>query len=97
MHGSAMNLLVRGKKRWFVYPSQYNISHIGGGSLNTAYEWATTELPKLRAQGIHASEFIQHPGEVVYVPQGWIHIVVNLEPSVGVAFEVVHGQPKATA
>jgi hypothetical protein len=62
--------------------------------LHTAHEWATEQLPRLRAQGVEASEFVQHPGEVVYVPQAWIHVVVNLEPSVGVAFEVVHGLAK---
>ena len=52
-----------------------------------------SEIPRLRAEGVPISEFVQLPGEVVYVPEGWVHAVVNLEPSVGVAFEVQHSMP----
>ena len=33
-------------------------------------------------------EFLQEPGDVVYVPADWGHAVLNLEDSVAVAFEV---------
>ena len=114
-HRAAFNILVRGKKRWFVFPPHHSLETIkgsgggggGGGSddtsarsisnalpkekLKTAFDWATTTLPTLITKGIVPSEFLQLPGEVVYVPEGWVHAVVNLEPSVGVAFEVEHG------
>ena len=30
---------------------------------------------------------VQRPGDVVYVPENWGHAVVNVEASIGVAFE----------
>ena len=29
-------------------------------------------------------EVVQHPGEVIFVPGNWWHLVLNLEPSVAV-------------
>jgi ribosomal protein L16 Arg81 hydroxylase len=40
----------------------------------------TLEVPPLQC--------VQHAGEVVYVPTGWWHGILNLCDSVGVAFEV---------
>ena len=31
---------------------------------------------------------VQHAGEVTYVPTGWLHAIINLQPSVGIAYEV---------
>ena len=29
------------------------------------------EFPKLKAAGVEVAEFVQLPGEVVYIPEGW--------------------------
>jgi len=33
-------------------------------------------------------EYVQRPGEIVFVPEGWSHGVINLEAVVGVAVEL---------
>ena len=72
-HHSAFNILVRGKKRWFVFPPQYTLDTITGGTLEAAFEWAAHTLPTLKQAGVVPSEFVQLPGEVVYVPEGIVH------------------------
>ena len=37
-----------------------------------------------------AFECTQHAGELLYVPSGHMHAVLNLQPSVGMAVEVGH-------
>jgi len=44
-------------------------------------------IPKVRAADWpHAKpiEFIQRPGEIVYVPGGWHHVVINVDDTVAV-------------
>ena len=86
-HPPAFNALVRGAKRWFVFTPEVNISQLTGGVSRTAYQWVSEKVPELRAAGLLFSEFTQLPGEVVYVPDSYPHAIINLEPSVGVAFQ----------
>lgn len=50
-----------------------------------------SRLPKLRGKSCAPIEFEQNEGEVLYIPFGWGHAVLNLEPVIGVARQV--GQP----
>ena len=54
-------------------PPQYNMTQISGGVLRTGYQWAVSEVPRLRKENVPVSEFVQLPGEVVYVPEGIVH------------------------
>lgn len=48
-------------------------------------KWFAAEYPNLK---LRPFEVIQEPGDIVWVPAGWGHAVLNLEPSVAVAFEL---------
>ena len=74
VHDAAANGLLRGKKRWWIYPPHYNLAELSGVRPNgvqitaPAFKWAAGgQLQKLRDAGIHACEFVQHAGEVVCV------------------------------
>ena len=51
----------------------------------THLKWFVAEYPRL---AVRPYEVVQEAGDVVFVPAGWGHAVLNLEPSVAVAFEL---------
>eukprot|EP00929_Paragymnodinium_shiwhaense_P076740 TRINITY_DN39502_c0_g1_i2.p1 TRINITY_DN39502_c0_g1~~TRINITY_DN39502_c0_g1_i2.p1 ORF type:complete len:501 (-),score=51.56 TRINITY_DN39502_c0_g1_i2:15-1517(-) len=72
-HGDAFNMLLKGRKRWWVWPPyQAAMSRIHPRHLCRQ----TGAAPEL---GVAAAQFvcIQHAGDVVYVPDGWGHAVLN--------------------
>ena len=80
-HQSAWNILMYGKKRWFLYPPTeafYSRQHVW-------LWWQQQSKPT------GAMECIQYPGDLVYVPDLWGHAVLNLQESVGLAAEFVYG------
>jgi hypothetical protein len=85
-HGNAWNLLLAGEKRWTVYPP---------GSLEADYErglaylghvhWLKTILPRQMYQPYHCH---QMAGDVLYIPEGFIHAVLNMGETLGVALQM---------
>lgn len=45
--------------------------------------WFLEILPQLKEEE-RPIEFVQHPGETVFIPRGWWHCVLNLELTVSV-------------
>ena len=81
-HRNAWNVLIYGHKRWFLYPPNqafYSKQHV--------WEW-WKETYKNKPDAL---ECVQHPGDMVFVPDMWGHGVINLRESVGVASEFVYG------
>lgn len=76
-HGDAWNGLAWGRKRWALTPP-------GGASFSTRSAAQTFEQVASAAGTLLCT---QEAGDVVYVPRGWGHAVVNLRTSVGWAVE----------
>jgi len=80
-HASTWNALLRGKKRWFLWPA--GCRNTGWRHGVAVWEWVKTELPRLRGKGCSPLEFYQHANEVLFIPYGWYHAVLNVEPVIG--------------
>ena len=84
-HTAAWNTLVFGRKRWYVWPKLcYSLGYADGHGMSV-WEWVVTRLPKLKGTPCAPFEFEQAPGDIVFVPYGWHHAVLNLEPSIGMS------------
>jgi histone arginine demethylase JMJD6 len=108
-HTYAINALARGRKRWAVYVGpnpqvnrslvEDSLAQYAGGS--QASDWFEAECPVLRDRPrIRLWEFVQEAGDLVYIPRGFIHAVVNLDQVVGFTVEFGPGDqpgPKAAA
>jgi hypothetical protein len=82
IHKDAFNTLMYGKKRWFlISPASalYSTVPISTWVVNTSLDGP--KAPK----GLQMCT--QNAGDVLYIPHGWAHGVLNLETSVGVAVE----------
>jgi hypothetical protein len=92
MHTAAWNGLVAGKKQWFVWPPYHQVPNETYGK--PAFDWVREDLEAERASFRAPIEFVQHAGEVVYIPTDWPHLILNLEPSIGVAAQLGNPDPK---
>lgn len=79
-HTNAWNALVYGRKHWILLPPyvQYGPTHL------PHHEWMQNWYPKFASQ---AYECTQYAGEVLYVPTNWMHSLINLQASIGIAVE----------
>ena len=81
---SAWNMLVAGHKRWCVFPPGVRGSDVKprSGEDNEAVTWFTKVMP--RTAHLERYDFIQRPGETVYIPGNWWHVVLNLDETIAV-------------
>lgn len=89
---SAWNTLVKGRKRWAIYPPDSPPPGVAMGkngsnrehALNmTSLAWYLHVYPTL-APHEKPIEVIQEEGEAIYVPSGWWHLILNLDTTVAV-------------
>lgn len=84
---SAWNALVRGHKRWVLFSPETPQDAIKPKGVDSAARWFDIVWPQTLKKDwkyprpIHV---IQHPGDTVYVPNGWWHVVLNLDFTVAV-------------
>jgi hypothetical protein len=87
-HCSAVNTLVYGRKRWWLYPPAatfYSKRH-------PAQHHATaSEYSGGPVGGQPPLQCTQEAGDTLFVPPFWVHSTLNLAASVGFALEQNHG------
>ncbi|KDO34021.1 hypothetical protein SPRG_01295 [Saprolegnia parasitica CBS 223.65] len=85
---SAWNALLVGRKRWAMYPPDHpppgvELLNNEAAVHMTSLEWYLNVYPTLAPED-RPYEVVQEPGETIYVPSGWWHLVLNLDFSVAV-------------
>eukprot|EP00943_MAST-04B_sp_MAST-4B-sp1_P002382 g2382.t1 len=86
---NAWNAVIKGKKKWIMFPPHIVPPGVyptnDGGDVATPVtliEWLLNFYDYAREMG--ARECICYAGEIVYVPQGWWHLVLNLEDGIAI-------------
>lgn len=90
---NAWDLLLVGRKRWYFIspPHIFNATELparvaGRIHVKSTAEWLRDHAPKLKKKGLIA-EVTQYPGDVVFIPHGWVHATLNLVDSVSITQE----------
>ena len=76
---SAWNTLLSGKKRWIVFKPDADVE---GDIRESGIDWYLHHYDDCKH--LEHWDFMQHPGETVYIPSGYWHNVINLEDCVSV-------------
>ncbi|KAG0056455.1 hypothetical protein BGZ83_004962 [Gryganskiella cystojenkinii] len=82
---SAWNTLLSGHKRWALYPP--HITPPGHDPTSptrlTSVSWYLDVYPMLPPEA-RPLEIVQYPGQTIFVPTGWWHMVLNMDDTVAV-------------
>eukprot|EP00928_Gymnodinium_smaydae_P013250 TRINITY_DN14850_c0_g2_i3.p1 TRINITY_DN14850_c0_g2~~TRINITY_DN14850_c0_g2_i3.p1 ORF type:complete len:451 (+),score=89.96 TRINITY_DN14850_c0_g2_i3:55-1353(+) len=87
---SAWNTLLSGRKRWvLLHPDTPRKvakakTVMRPGDDDEAVNVFIDLLPRMHDAGVETIEFVQYPGETVFLPGNWWHCVVNLDDAVAV-------------
>ncbi|KAF9924015.1 hypothetical protein FBU30_005945 [Linnemannia zychae] len=82
---SAWNTLLSGHKRWALYPPHtIPPGHDPMSPVRkTSVSWYLDVYPHLPPESLPL-EIVQNPGQTIYVPSGWWHMVINMDDTVAV-------------
>ncbi|KAF2070518.1 hypothetical protein CYY_008166 [Polysphondylium violaceum] len=95
---SAWNSLLTGRKRWLMYPPSFTPIGVGIDDVEEKFYgsppsllWLLEVYPYLPPDQ-RPIECIQEPGETIFVPGGWWHMVLNMEESIAVTQNFCNSQ-----
>jgi len=93
-HSPAINVLMEGVKMYIMMPPSRGASELQmsctnalagiDGSIENLRTWLVAQLPRLLAHNV--TIFLQHAGDVVFVPGWWPHAVINLGFNAGITY-----------
>ena len=95
---SAWNALLAGRKRWLLYPPGHvppgveeEVDSDGEKSYDAPepMEYMLDEFPQIRSDE-RPIECIQEAGEMIFVPTGWWHMVLNITDTVAVTQNIMN-------
>lgn len=98
---SAWNAVIRGSKYWIMFPSSVDAPSPPGVYMSQDQSEVTSPLSIAEWMMTYHAEAQKTPGckegvcsegEVLHVPSGWWHLVVNIEPSIAITQNFI---PKA--
>ncbi|KAI9337805.1 hypothetical protein BDR26DRAFT_838504 [Obelidium mucronatum] len=94
---SAWNAVVTGAKKWLLFPPNCVPPGVfpsaDGSEVTTPIslaEWFLNHYDEIKSWPVKPIECICRAGEVLYVPRGWWHCVMNLEESIAITQNFVN-------
>ncbi|EKX49962.1 hypothetical protein GUITHDRAFT_67304 [Guillardia theta CCMP2712] len=88
---SAWNAVISGRKKWIMFPPGQRPPGVfpSADMANVAtsasiWEWFLNFYPATKSCKVRPLECVCEAGEIIFVPNGWWHCVLNLEPSVAI-------------
>jgi len=82
-HAQTWSDLAIGRKRWALYhATQHPLPKQGFSPMETQVQWLLGANYTDLTEAERPLECIQEPGDVVYLPDGWLHATVSIGPTV---------------
>lgn len=91
-HGATVQMNIYGRKRWFLYPPDKYPPGDGPGGCFSLTDWIQIIYPTLK-QAHKPIECVLEAGDMIFVPDGWYHAVINLADSVALSVQSIHMEP----
>lgn len=91
LYTSAWNALLCGRKHWAIFPPHVAVEELKkGADTESPMIWFLDVLPMLRNKPhLGLIEITQDAGDIVFLPEGWWHAVINLDFTVAVTHNAV--------
>jgi histone arginine demethylase JMJD6 len=96
---SAWNTSLQGYKRWILFPEHIpkfvvkGKAYRGKDYIDESINYFTEIIPRILQEENHKQlgviEFIQKPGDTVFIPGGWWHAVLNLSDTIAITQNVM--------